>query len=203
MLLHRATLVAMATLFTAGMTSMASAGCCDWGMSAPVAYASSGCGGCGAVGYAQPMMPAPISVGCGSCGMSSAAVVFAQPAAPVLSSWGNGCNCGRSVVYAAPVAAPSLYVVNQGPEYSGPGLMNPYRTYSRAAAYAPETEYPYLPAYRPHYGHGYGAPFYRPRPIYRPHIVEYRERVYARPHYAPMPRFRPYPYPHRPLGARG
>ena len=35
----------------------------------------------------------------------------------------NGCNCGRSVGY-----APSpLYVVNQGPEYSGPGMMVPYR----------------------------------------------------------------------------
>ena len=95
MLLHRATLVVMATLFTAGMTSIASAGCCDWGTSAPVVYASPGCGGCGApVTYAQPVAPAPITYepiapapimvggGCGGCGASSAAVVFAQPVAP-------------------------------------------------------------------------------------------------------------------------
>ena len=30
-----------------------------------------------------------------------------------------------------------LYVVNQGPEYTGPGLMVPYGTYAPAAAYAP------------------------------------------------------------------
>jgi hypothetical protein len=197
----------MATLFTAGMTSIASAGCCDWGTPAPVAYASPGCGGCGApVTYAEPIAPAPIAVsGCGSCGMSSAAVVFAQPVAPspapfAAGSWGTGCGCGRSVVYAAPAVAPApLYVANQGPDYSGPGIMNPYRTYMPAA---PATNYPYIPGYGYGPRYGYGAPVLRPRPIYRPHFVVYRERVYAHPrYYAPTPRMRP--YWHRPLGVRG
>src|SRR5271169_3671982 len=66
---HRVVFVALATLFTVGMTSMASAGCCDWGYDAPVAYAQvapvgyGGCGGCGAptaaVAYSVPVAPAP------------------------------------------------------------------------------------------------------------------------------------------------
>ena len=60
MSLHRAILFAITALFTAGMTSIASAGCCDWGVPAPVAYAPAGCGGCGAptaaIIYAQPVM---------------------------------------------------------------------------------------------------------------------------------------------------
>ena len=38
-----------------------------------------------------------------------------------------------------------LYVVNQGPVYSGPGLMQPYATYSPDTAYAPAADYPYVP----------------------------------------------------------
>ena len=44
---HRVTLVALATLFTVGMTSLASA-CCDCGYSAPVVYAPVGYGRYGA-----------------------------------------------------------------------------------------------------------------------------------------------------------
>jgi hypothetical protein len=106
MSLHRVIFVALATLFTVGMTSFASAGCCGWGYSAPVTYGGygygayggyGGCGGCGAptaaVVFAQPVAPAPIAVsaaitpfggpccggnGCGDCG-----------------GWGSGCgNCG-------------------------------------------------------------------------------------------------------------
>ena len=101
MSLHRVIFVALATLFTVGMTSFASANCCGWGYSAPVTYAPvyggyGGCGGCGAptaaAVFAQPVAPAPIAVsaavtpfggpccswnGCGDCG------------------WGSGCgNCG-------------------------------------------------------------------------------------------------------------
>jgi hypothetical protein len=167
MLRHRAILVAMATFFTAGMTSIASAGCCGWGVSAPIAYAP--------VTYVQPIVASPVAYGgCGTCGYSSAAAVFAEPVAPAAysvgnwgggwgggwaGSWGNGCGgCGRGLIYAAPAvyAAPaaSLYVVNQGPEYSGPGIMNPYRTYSPASAYAPADDYPYVPGYGSHYGYG-------------------------------------------------
>src|SRR5579872_345032 len=140
MRLHRAILVVITTLFTAALPSIASAGCCDGGVAAPIAYSSwgGGCGGCGAYTYAQPIAPAPIVVGgCGGCGYSSAAAVFAAPVA--VSAWGGGC-CGRGI-YAAP------YVVEQGPVYSGLGLMVPYQTYSPAAAYAPAVEYPYVSGY--------------------------------------------------------
>ena len=56
---HRVLLVALATMFTAGVTSAALA-CCDWGGPAPIGYQwGSGCGGCGAafapVTYAAPL----------------------------------------------------------------------------------------------------------------------------------------------------
>lgn len=200
MSLHRASLFAITALFTAGMTSIASAGCCDWGASAPFAYAPTGCGG--------------------GCGTPTAAIIYAQPVAPApapvivstwATGWGTGCGCQRAVAYAAPVLAPTpiapapIYVVNQGPEYAGPGLMVPYRTYSPAAAYAASSAYPYVPGY----GYGYGTPAYYPHHVYgRPAPrIAYRERVFAHPryyaqhYYGPMPRWRP--YPHRPLGVRG
>ncbi|HML07095.1 MAG TPA: hypothetical protein VK430_03065 [Xanthobacteraceae bacterium] len=165
MSLHRATLLVFAALFTAGMTS-ASLACCEWGGPAPLAYTVNGCGGCGA----------------------SAAVVYGEPVAPplpppVLAVRTSGCGCGHPVVYAAPAIEPMpivpapIYVVNQGPEYAGPGIMVPYRVWS-PAAFAPE-QYPYMP--------GYGSYPYRPRFAYRhPH--------YYGPHYG-----RPIP---RPLSAR-
>lgn len=197
MSLHRATLFAITALFAAGMTSIASAGYYDWGVSAPIAYAPAGCGGCGAptavIIYAQPVAPAPVPV--------------------MVRTWSTGCGCQQPVVYAAPtpIAPAPIYVVNQGPEYAGPGLMVPYRTWSPAAAYGPQSEYPYVPGYG--YGHGYGyrTPAYYPHPFYRGYHgvaprFAYRERVFAHPHYygphhyGPMPRWRP--YPHRPLGVR-
>src|SRR5262249_32808670 len=104
MSLHRATLVVLATVFTAGLASAASAGCCDSGYSAPAVYASSGCGGCGTsyapVTYVQPAPVAYASSGCGGCG-APAQVVYVAPApvtyvapqpAPV-ATWGTGCGC--------------------------------------------------------------------------------------------------------------
>src|SRR5271167_2237617 len=89
---YRVTFVALATLFTIGMTSIASA-CCNWGYAAPATYAPVGYGGCGGCGaptaaavYAVPVAPAPIYInpvvptafggpccgygGCGNCGQS-------------------------------------------------------------------------------------------------------------------------------------
>jgi len=176
---NRVTLVALATFFTIGMTSLASAGCCNGGYTAPVVYVPAapvsygGCGGCGA-----PV--APINYGgygggyggCGGCGPTAAAV-YAQPIAPapivvsasIGSPWRGGCgNCGGWATSSGcggcgilPVSvepSPQLYVVNQGPEYSGPGLTVPYATYSPETAYAPATDYPYVP------GYGYGRPAY-------------------------------------------
>jgi hypothetical protein len=214
---HRVVLVAVATLFSVGMTSIASADCCGWGYSnpvaycavAPVGYGGYGCGGCGAptaaAVYAVPVapaVPAPIMVapvvptgfggpccagnGCGNCGWSDWSGG---------QGWNGGCGCGQAAAY----AAPQLYVVNQGPVYAGPGIMTPYQTYSPEAAYAPATDYPYVPGSG--YGYGYGAvppyaPYYR-HPYYRPRFA-YRTPMAMHPYmhprsYGPAPHWRHYP----------
>ncbi|MFY9693912.1 MAG: hypothetical protein WAK35_09235 [Xanthobacteraceae bacterium] len=226
---HRVVLVAVATLFSVGMTSIASAGCCGWGYSAPVAYAAvapavygGGCGACGAptaaAVYAAPVapaVPAPIVVsavvpsgfggpccswnGCGNCGWSG----WSSGCGNCGGGWsgaggcGNcgGCgSCGQAVVY----AQPSLYVVNQGPVYAGPGIMTPYQTYSPETAYVAATDYPYVPGSG--YGYGYGAvppsaPYYR-HAYFRPRFA-YRTPVamhpYMHPRYYGAPRWRHYP----------
>ena len=135
MSLNRTTLVALAALFSSVLTSAAFAGCCAWGPPAPVfyeppaIYAARGCGGCGApvVTYVQPVevVPAaPVAVGCGGCG---GPVVYAAP-----------------LVEPVPLAPAPIYVVNQGPDYSGPDFMVPFHTYAPGVAYAPPAEYPYV-----------------------------------------------------------
>lgn len=210
---HRVLVVAVATLFSVGMTSIASASCCGWGYSAPVAYAPvapAGYGGCGACGaptaaavYAQPVAPAPIMVnpvvptafggpccswsGCGNCGWSdwsggcgSCGVTAWNGGGCGNCGYGGGCgNCGP-VAY----AAPSVYVVNQGPVYSGAPVMA-YQTYTPETAYVPATDYPYVPGSG--YGYGYGTV-----PAYPPY--------YRRPYYAPRYAYRR-PYIHRYYGA--
>jgi hypothetical protein len=201
---HRAILVALATLFTAGTTSAALA-CCEWGNPAPLAYQWSGCGGCGPavapVTYAEPVFAG----GCGGCGAPLA--TYAQPAV----GWGGGCGCsgcGGGGGYATPAIEPTpiapspIYVVNQGPDYTGPGIMVPYRVYGPGAGYAPPPAYSYV-AGEP-YPAGYAMnPYYAGAGP----VVPYRERAYYHhryPRYAgPVGPYRPYPrYPHRPLGAR-
>jgi len=155
--------------------------------------ASAQCGGCGAATmasevYAAPpvayprlapqaiaaplptpvaVAPAPIGVdhwdtgGCatlGGCGTGCGA--FGGPACGGIPI--NTCGCGRSVAYAP---AP-LYVVNQGPQYSGPGMMVSYQFYAPASAYAPAINYPYV----------------GPRFAYRPRVYV-RPRYYAAPHW--------------------
>lgn len=179
---YRVTLVALATLFT-GIASAAFAGCCGWGTPAPVAYASYGCGGCGAAFAPMAYAPAPLPVagwgtGCGGCG--------------------GGCGgCGQSVAYveAAPIMEPQIapapiYVVDQGPEYAGPGIMIPYRTWATGVPAA--IDYPYVSngyGYGHGHGYGYGHPYhYGPRYAYGAH--------YGHPHASW------WRYPHRPLGVR-
>jgi hypothetical protein len=175
MSLHRAMLFALAFIFTAGMTSVASA-CCGWGVQAPVAYAPAGCGGC-----ATP----------------SAAVVYAQPVAPAVTAWGagwgGGCGCHRGLFYAAtpaveitPIAPAPIYVVNQGPDYTGPGIMVPYHTWSAPVRVTPGA-YPYRPGYGYRYGYRYrywhrGYAFHRPYFAPRFHVV-YHARFYGHPVY--------------------
>lgn len=186
---YRTTLVALATLFTVGMTSFASA-CCDWGYGAPVVYAPVTYGGYGGYG------------GCGGCGVPTAAAVYAQPVAPapiavgvwggaVSTGWGGGCGCGACGGCQGAIGwgAPSpLYVVNQGPAYTGPGLMVPYGTYTPDTAYAPATDYPFVPAYgsaAPAYNPYFEHLYYRPRygyrgPAYVHHAYGYGPRFYHR-----------------------
>ncbi|HEY5067619.1 MAG TPA: hypothetical protein VIJ04_22685 [Xanthobacteraceae bacterium] len=153
---HRVVLAVLATLFTAGISSAASANCCGWGAAAPVAYAP--------VTYA--------SAGCGGCGTPTAAVVYAQPVAPapvVYGAWSGCGHCGGGLFTYAPaveaiaIAPAPLYVVNQGPDYTGPGIMVPYHTWTPSASYVVPGSYPYGYGYhrygyahRPVYGHRYG-----------------------------------------------
>ena len=183
MSLHRTLLVAFAALFATALSTAAFAGCggCGFGYAAPVAYApapvyAGGCGGCGlAVTYAEPA-PVPVVYaqggccgGCGGCG-GAVAVTYVQPVvepvavmpAPIaVDHWDvggfGGCGgCSRTFGYVQPAAAP-MYVVNQGPEYSGPGLVVPYGSYSPATDLAAPEAYPYIggPAYgdRRHWHH--------------------------------------------------
>jgi len=179
MSVHRGMLFLLASLFTAGMSSVASA-CCGWGVQAPVAYAPAGCGGCGtpsaAAVYAQPVAPAPAPVTWNNWG-----------------SWGTGCACTRRYVYTAtpavtltPIAPAPIYVVNQGPYYTGPGIMVPYHTWSAPVAVTPGA-YPYRPGYGYRYGYRYrywhrGYAWHRPfvAPRFR---VAYHQRFYGHPVY--------------------
>jgi hypothetical protein len=213
MSLHRAILVASATLVVSFVSSAAFAGCGGCGFGAPAVYAPAPVYAQPAPVYAQPapiyaapvplpvaVAPAPIGVdhwdtgGCGTLGgCGGGCGAFGGPLCGGGCGLGgcggfnsfigfNGCNCGRSVAY---VPAP-LYVVNQGPEYSGPGMMIPYRTYSPAAAFAPAINYPYI-AHR----YGYRRPAYYPHGVYRGPRFAYRAHVYVHPGYY---RARPYLY---------
>jgi hypothetical protein len=162
---YRVTLVALATLFT-GVTSAAFADCCGWGTPAPAAYASYRCGGCAAA-FAPAYAQAPVAGWGTGCGC------------------GGGCGCAQSVAYVAPpvmepqIAPAPIYVVDQGPDYSGPGIMIPYRTWSPAVPAA--IDYPYFSG-------GYGRPYYHgPR-------YAYGARFYGHPRW--------WRYPHHPLGVR-
>jgi hypothetical protein len=171
----RSILVAIATMITVGMTQVAFAGCCDWGGQAPVAYAQTGCGGCGTVAYAPviyatPIAPAPIAVGtgCGNCGAPVTCCAFAQPVAPV-AQWGGGCGgCGAQAVYGGVAGYGGGY---NGGGYSGCGNCGVPAVYTTPAplyvvnqgpafegpgvmvpfhSYAPPAQYAPPPAYPPY-----------------------------------------------------
>lgn len=158
---QRVTLAAFTALFAAGTTSVAFAGCCEWGIPAPVVYAPVA---------PVPVVPVPVAVTTWGPGWGL--------------SWGpGGCGCGPSVAYVAPpvevtpIAPAPIYVVDQGPDFSGPGILVPYHTWSPAAAFVPATAYPYVPG--PGYGHG--AP--GPRVAYRhPHHYRPMAHWHSYPH---------------------
>ena len=206
MVFHRAILVASAIFFAAAMSPAAFAGCggCGFEAGPPAAYAPEVYA---QPAYAQPLAipalvplpvpvaPAPIAVdhwdtgGCGGFGgCFSGCGLFGGPSCGGGCGLGGcgglgfgGCNCGRSIGY-----TPSpLYVVDQGPDYSGPGLMVPYGTYAPGAAYAPAINYPYIGQ-----RYGYRGPGYR-YGVYRGARFAYRANVYAHSRYY---RARPYSY---------
>ena len=153
-MVYRVGLAVLGTLAALTIASSANAGCCG------------GCGGCGGgyavtveapVAYAPP--PPPVAYAPPPVAYAPPPVAYAPPPvvlapAPIaVDHWdtggwgwnggcGCGCGCGRSVVYA--VAVQPFYVVNQGPVYSGPGLMIPYGTYSPQVGLAVPGEYPYI-----------------------------------------------------------
>jgi hypothetical protein len=192
MSLKRSIFVALATMFAAVAAPAAHAQV-GYGFG-PVGYGygQAGCGGCGAavayapIVYAQPIAPAQIYVnsGCGNCGMPVSPCCSAPLAAPVLQApafagaWG-GCGgqcvasvascCGTPAVYTAP--AP-VYMVDQGPDFAGPGIMEPYRTYAPPAQYAPPPGYP-----------PYGYPMHSGYPRVAYHAHGWAPHYYTRPRY--------------------
>lgn len=195
MVFHRAILVASAIFLAPGMSAAALAGCGGCGFEAgPAAYAQPFYPEPAPV-YAEPLAipapvpppvavaPAPLAVdhwdtgGCGTLGgclggFGGCGGGFGGCGSGLLGF--NGCNCGRSIGY-----YPSpLYVVNQGPEYTGPGLMLPYGTYAPAAAYAPGINYPYV---GPRYGYR-GPGLYR-YGAYRGARFAYGAHAYVHPRY--------------------
>jgi hypothetical protein len=146
--------------------------------------------------------------GCGGCGMPTAAVVYAQPVAPTPppvavsawswgTTWGAGCSCHRAAayVYAAtpaveltPIAPAPIYVVNQGPDYTGPGIVVPFHTWTPASSYVVRGSYPRFRSYGFRgYGFGYRRWGYRygwRRPFVAPGFrVSYGPRFYGHPFY--------------------
>jgi hypothetical protein len=109
---RRTIIVALATVFMVAMTSLASA-CC-----VPVASGTNS-------PNPVPLAPAPIYVGPWSGGWSLTPWSFG---ASLVGSGGCGCcGCG---------AAPSpFYVVDQGPDFTGPGIMRPFATYTPAISF--------------------------------------------------------------------
>jgi hypothetical protein len=142
-----------------------------------------GCGGCGSY-YPQPVpLPQPVP-SCG--GYYGGGGLFGG----FFGGGGYGCP-----VVTQPVP---VYVVNQGPVYSGPNIAiapGPY------VGYGPQEPYPYVsPGYGGgYYGGGYssggyyGGGYVQPYPRWR---VRYssRYRFQHRPHYQPRPIYRPRPY---------
>jgi hypothetical protein len=123
-------------------------------------------------------------------GVASAAFAdccgWGTPAPVAYVSYGCG-GCGQSLAYAAaplmePQIAPApIYVANQGPEYAGPGIMIPYRTWAPGIPAA--IDYPYVSGGYG-YGYGYGHPYHHgPRYAYGAHYGHPHAHWWRYPHY--------------------
>lgn len=198
----RVALFAVIGLSAAGASSVASAGCfgCGWGNPAPIAYAPVPSWYGPAIAPPVPVAPAPIAVdhwdtagfcggygfcggfaGCGfgGCGAFAGFAGCGFAGCGAFDGFGACGGCGGALAYVPPVVPSPLYVVNQGPAYTGPGIMVPYRTYSPAAALAPAINYPYI-------GRRYARPYY-PRGVYYRRRVVYHTRPVPPPYYGPRP----------------
>jgi len=111
---HHTAIVILTAVFTVAMTALASA-CCAVG-------ASGGTNSPNPI----PIAPAPIYVGPWSGGWSLTPWSFGIGS----RSWSAPGGCGGCA------AAPSpLYVVDRGPDYTGPGVMVPFLTYTPTIAF--------------------------------------------------------------------
>lgn len=136
------------------------------GLAAAAALAASAMG----VNQAAAGCCAPWNWG-GCCTSYATSYTYVQPA-PVIYA--------QPVVQVAPVVVqqPSVYVVNQGPYYSGYGLTD----YAPSVYYAPQAApaYPYVsgyPAYQTY------PPYYRRYPAYRSYRTSWRwQQRYYRHH---------------------
>ncbi len=159
----RVALEACSTLLAMIFSSAAFAGCCG------------GCGGCGGGGYvvmtyapapgqyAAPM-PMPIPAPVAPLPIAPAPIGVGHWDTGGWGGWGNwggggtwgGCGCNRGLFtsgfFGSPAVAP-IYIVNQGPQYSGPGIMIPSQSYSPGEGVAAPGAYPYIGRhpYRPYY----------------------------------------------------
>jgi hypothetical protein len=151
-----------------------------------------------AAGVAALFAASAASAGCGLCGFQPppAPVVYVPPPAPAPCSPCAqhyvpppvvGCSpCGAPVYY-RPVATCSScgigygtdYMVNQGPVYSGPGVIAPAPTYAPTPT---ASGYPYVPgqyyeddADEVNYGYPTTPRYYRPARV-RPYAVDYPVR---------------------------
>lgn len=133
MSLHRVLLLAAATMFTVTMASGAFA--CGsvrgWGEAV-------GWGGCGGTTVKAEIAPAPVEP-------TPTVTTYAQPLAPApVEFHGCGCNHHTGLFVSVGDETKPMYTVDQGPDYNGPNLMEPFRVYTRDTAYAPVTAYPYI-----------------------------------------------------------
>jgi hypothetical protein len=175
MSLYRFALLACATLFATALSSAAFAGCCG------------GCGGCGG-GYVLTYAPPPPVVFAPAPVEYVQPIVVPQPVAPLVltpapiavdhwdtGGWGGfgGCGCNRGF-FSGGYAQQPIYIVNQGPQYSGPGIMIPALSYAPSEGVAAPGAYPYIGRRPP-----YGYPVYAHR-YYHNRYYWHRRAVRAR-----------------------
>jgi hypothetical protein len=138
-------------------------------------FGGCGLGGCGGFGYGGGYGNCGGFGRCGGfggCASFGGCAGFAGCGGFGACGGFGGCGCNRSTGYVQPTAPPPIYVVNQGPEYSGPGITIPYQTYSPPVATG--FSYPYI------------APrYFYPGPGYHRYRFAHRGGLHVHPRYRP------------------